>query len=174
MFLHISSVAALYGHMNRYDKLSVYSDIVATQATRLELDVAGEGGRGWRRTGQVVETGAELGEAWCEDVHKGCQHLLTETWVPANVRASILSCSCCLCSETMWPRSHLSKCACSAHRTPTTMRRRFQRLFPTGQDPCSLRLGQEARSGTLKAVSRRCSRSSAEARSTASGHKIGS
>jgi hypothetical protein len=70
----------------KYDTLSIYSEVVATQATRIELDVPGEGGRGWRRSGSFVDTALQpdLGAAWCHDIQNGCQHLLTETWVPAN------------------------------------------------------------------------------------------
>ena len=85
----------------KYDKLNVFQDIVATQATRLEIDVPGEDGRSWRRTGSSVDVG-QFDEAWREKVNKGVQHLLTETWVPANVaslafqsRIAILMWICC-------------------------------------------------------------------------------
>ena len=77
-------VVDLTGVPLKYDKLTVFSDVVATQATRLEIDVPGEGGRGWRRSGSSVHVDDDLNEAWRKDVRAGVQHLLTETWVPAN------------------------------------------------------------------------------------------
>ena len=76
-------VVDLSGVPLKYDRLNVFQDIVAVQATRLEIDVPGEDGRGWRRTGSAVDV-AEFGRAWRDKVSKGVQHLLTETWVPAN------------------------------------------------------------------------------------------
>ena len=77
-------VVDLSGCPLKYDKLTVFSDVVATQATRVEIDVPAADGRGWRRSGSSVDVGRDFDEAWRTKVREGCRHLLTETWVPAN------------------------------------------------------------------------------------------
>ena len=49
----------------KYDQLSVFESIVAKQHVRIEIDVPGEGGRGWRRSASSFELDSQhdLGEA---------------------------------------------------------------------------------------------------------------
>lgn len=74
------------GHPMKYDALKVFESVVATQSARIEVDVPGEGGRGWRRTNSVVNTQQDevLNDSWREDLAAGCRHIGEETWVPAN------------------------------------------------------------------------------------------
>ena len=67
----------------KYDALTVMEDIVATQTSRLETDVPGEGGRGWSRTESSIEVGddATLDEQWREDISRGARHLREESYV---------------------------------------------------------------------------------------------
>jgi len=71
------------GHPMKYDALTVMEDIVATQTSRLEIDVPGEGGRGWSRTESSIEVGndATLDEQWREDISRGARHLREESYV---------------------------------------------------------------------------------------------
>ena len=56
---------------------------MATQTSRLELDVPGPDGRGWRNTGVSVDVGGEstLDEQWQHAIASGVQHLQVETYV---------------------------------------------------------------------------------------------
>ena len=74
------------GHPMKYDALSVFEDVVATQSSRLEIDMPGPGGRGWQRADSVVDTQQDdmLDEEWRKDLAAGAAHLKEETWVPAN------------------------------------------------------------------------------------------
>ena len=67
----------------KYDALTVMEDIVATQTSRLEIDVPGEGGRGWSRTESSIEVGddATLDEQWRQDICSGARHLREESYV---------------------------------------------------------------------------------------------
>jgi len=71
------------GHPLKYDALTVMEDVVATQTSRIEIDIPGEGGRGWQRTGSSVEVEGDgtLNEAWRRDIAQGAQHLREETYV---------------------------------------------------------------------------------------------
>ena len=71
------------GHPMTYNALTVMEEVVASQHSRLELDVPGEGGRGWSRTGSSVNLAedAVLDEQWCRDIQAGAQHLRDETYV---------------------------------------------------------------------------------------------
>ena len=79
-------VVDLGGIPLKYDKVSVFSDLVAKQVSRIELDVPRAEGRGWQRSGAVLDQDLhpDLDESWRRDLTDGAQHLLTETWVPAN------------------------------------------------------------------------------------------
>ena len=44
------------GHPLKYDALNVFESVVATQSSRLELEVPGPRGKSWRRTGSFVDT----------------------------------------------------------------------------------------------------------------------
>ncbi len=70
----------------KYDALSVFEDVVATQTSRIEIDVPGPDGRGWRRVDSVVDTQQDetLDETWRQDLAAGAAHLAEETWVAAN------------------------------------------------------------------------------------------
>ena len=79
-------VVDVAGHPLKYDALSVFESVVATQSARLELEVPGPYGKGWQRTGNFVDTGGDamLDDAWKSDIASGSKHILEETWVPAN------------------------------------------------------------------------------------------
>ena len=71
------------GHPMKYDALTVMEDIVATQTSRLEIDVPGDGGRGGARTASAGE-GADdpnLDEQWRQDIASGARHLREESYV---------------------------------------------------------------------------------------------
>ena len=67
----------------KYDALNVMADVVATQTSRIELDVPGEGGRGWQGTRRVVDIATDdtLGPQWRNDISQGAQHFRDETYV---------------------------------------------------------------------------------------------
>ena len=71
------------GHPLKYDALTVMEDVVATQFSRIEIDVPGEGGRGWQRTGSFVDVASDgaLNQQWRQDISQGAQHLREETYV---------------------------------------------------------------------------------------------
>ena len=71
------------GHPMKYDSLTLMEDVVATQTSRIEIDVPGEGGRGWQRTGGVVDVAGDdtLGPQWRQAIAEGAQHLREETYV---------------------------------------------------------------------------------------------
>ena len=70
----------------KYDQMSVFESIVAKQHVRIEIDVPGEGGRGWRRSASSIELDSQqdLGEAWRRDLQAGTAYMLQETLVKAN------------------------------------------------------------------------------------------
>ena len=74
------------GNPMKYDALSVFEDVVATQRSRIEIDIPGEGGRGWQRTSASVDTQHDenLDESWQENIAAGAAFLREETWVAAN------------------------------------------------------------------------------------------
>eukprot|EP00973_Karenia_brevis_P073327 10187404-Karenia_brevis.AAC.1 len=74
------------GHPMKYDALSVFEDVVATQTSRFEIDIPGPQGHGWKRTNSVVEAekDKDLNETWQKDISKGAAHLREETWVTVN------------------------------------------------------------------------------------------
>jgi hypothetical protein len=76
-------VVDFQGMPMKYDHLKIVSDVIGRQHTRIELDVPGLDGKGWRRSGSILDT-AELDERWRKDVQQGAQMLLEESWVPAN------------------------------------------------------------------------------------------
>ena len=71
------------GHPMKYDDLTVLENVVASQHVRIELDVPGPGGKGWRRTNSSVLT-SDLGEHVCEDIAKGSAHILEHTYVAGS------------------------------------------------------------------------------------------
>ncbi len=66
--------------------MAILDSAVATANLRIELEVPGRGGQGWRRTGSIVETqgDSDLGDAWREDISSGAKHILQMTYVPAG------------------------------------------------------------------------------------------
>ena len=74
------------GHPMKYDQMSVFESIVAKQHVRIEIDVPGEGGRGWRRSASSIELDSQqdLGEAWRRDLQAGTAYMLQETLVKSN------------------------------------------------------------------------------------------
>ena len=74
------------GHPMKYDQMSVFESIVAKQHVRIEIDVPGEGGRGWRRSASSFELDSQqdLGESWRRDLQAGTAYMLQETIVKAN------------------------------------------------------------------------------------------
>jgi hypothetical protein len=127
-------VVDLSGVPLKYDKLNVFQDIVATQATRLEIDVPGQDGRGWRRTGSSVDVG-QFDDAWREKLNKGVQHLLTETWVPANVPSLAFVLPCAFVVMQVCRFAHPAFIL----RIRTTMRSAFRALIPTALGACCRR-----------------------------------
>ena len=71
------------GHPMKYDGLTVLENVVATQHVRIEVDVPGPGGKGWRPTNRSIQT-AELGEACREGISQGSAHILEQSYVPAS------------------------------------------------------------------------------------------
>ena len=71
------------GHPLKYNQMDVYQSIVGRQSVRIEVDVPGEGGRGWRRAVSSFEMDAQadLNDRWKEDLATGARHMLQETWV---------------------------------------------------------------------------------------------
>ena len=70
----------------KYDQMAVFESIVAKSHVRIEVDVPGEGGRGWRRSASSFELDSwqDLGEAWRKDLQAGTAYMLQETLVKAN------------------------------------------------------------------------------------------
>ena len=73
-------------HRMKYDQLQILENAVASQHVRLEIDVPGAEGRGWKRTRSFADTQDDevLNDQWCKDMQKGVSHILEETWVKAS------------------------------------------------------------------------------------------
>ena len=69
------------GHPLKYDQLSVYESLIGKQSVRIDIDVPGHGGRGWKRSGSSfeLETQQDLDEKWKEDLATGARYMLQET-----------------------------------------------------------------------------------------------
>ena len=67
----------------KYSNLTLYEQIVASQHSRIEIDVPGDGGRGWSCTGSALDLANDpgLGAEWRRDIQTGAQHLREETYV---------------------------------------------------------------------------------------------
>ena len=67
----------------KYSNLTLYEQIVASQHSRIEVEVPGEGGKGWSRTGSSIDPADDpaLGASWRRDIQAGAQHLREETYV---------------------------------------------------------------------------------------------
>ena len=66
-----------------YSNLTLWEQIVASQHSRVEVEVPGEGGRGWSRTGSSIDPANDpaLGADWRRDIQAGARHLREETYV---------------------------------------------------------------------------------------------
>ena len=71
------------GFPMKYDSLGAMEDVVASQYSRLEIDIPGEGGVGWSRTGSSVDVADDeiLNEQWRRGITQGAQHIKEETFV---------------------------------------------------------------------------------------------
>ena len=71
------------GHPLKYDQMGVYQSILAKQSVRIDLDIPGHEGRGWKRSGSSFElaTQPDLDDTWKEDISTGASYMLQETWV---------------------------------------------------------------------------------------------
>ena len=71
------------GHPFKYNQLEVYESIVAKQSVRIEVDVPGDGGRGWKRAASSFELDAQadMNDEWKADLATGARYMLQETWV---------------------------------------------------------------------------------------------
>ena len=67
----------------QYSNLTLWEQIVASQHLRVEVEVPGEGRRGWSRTGSSIDPANDpaLGPEWRRDIQAGAQHLREETYV---------------------------------------------------------------------------------------------
>ena len=70
----------------KYDMVRAMQDMCAKQWGRLEIDVPGPQGKGWRPTHAYVDTkdDEDLDETWQRDMGAGCSHMLEETFVSGN------------------------------------------------------------------------------------------
>ena len=64
----------------KYSMLKSMRDICAKQWSRLEVDVPGPRGKGWRRTNSYLDT-REMDESWRRDMDVGCEHVMEESFV---------------------------------------------------------------------------------------------
>ena len=64
----------------KYSMLKSMRDICARQWSRLEVDVPGPRGKGWRRTHSFVDT-RDMDESWRRDMDVGCEHMMEESFV---------------------------------------------------------------------------------------------
>ena len=71
------------GHPMKYDGLTVLESVVATQHCRIEVDVPGPGGHGWRSTNRTLDI-SELDDTVRENIQKGSAHILEESYVSAG------------------------------------------------------------------------------------------
>ena len=67
----------------KYTNLALWQQIVASQHSRIEMDVPGDGGPGWSCTGSALDPAKDpaLGAKWRRDIQAGAQHLREETYV---------------------------------------------------------------------------------------------
>ena len=74
------------GHPLKYNQMDIYQSILAKQSVRIDVDVPGHEGRGWRRSGTSfeLETQCDLDDEWRQDLTTGAKYMLQETWVRLN------------------------------------------------------------------------------------------
>ena len=67
----------------QYSNLTLWEQIVASQHSRVEVEVPADGGRGWSRTGSSIDPANDpaLGPGWRRDIQAGARHLREETYV---------------------------------------------------------------------------------------------
>jgi hypothetical protein len=75
------------GHPLKYNQMDVYQSILAKQSVRIDVDIPGHEGRGWKRSGSSFEldTQHDLDDKWKEDLSTGAKYMLQETWVRLNL-----------------------------------------------------------------------------------------
>ena len=73
------------GHPLKYNQMEVYESIVAKQSVRIEVDVPGEGNRGWKRSAAAfdIEAQHDLDDKWKAELANGVRYMQTETWASA-------------------------------------------------------------------------------------------
>ena len=66
--------------------MDVYQNIVAKQSVRIDIDIPGHEGRGWKRSGSSfeLEHQPDLDDKWREDLTTGAKYMLQETWASAS------------------------------------------------------------------------------------------
>ena len=74
------------GHPLKYNQMDVYQSILGKQSVRIDVDIPGHGGRGWKRSGSSfeLEHQHDLDDAWREDITTGAKYMLQETWVSTS------------------------------------------------------------------------------------------
>ena len=67
----------------------MYESILAKRSVRIDIDIPGEGGRGWKRSGSSLEldTQCDLDDKWKEDLSTGAKYMLQETWATLLLNA---------------------------------------------------------------------------------------
>ena len=66
--------------------MDVYQNIVAKQSVRIDIDIPGHEGRGWKRSGSSfeLEHQPDLDDKWREDLTTGAKYMVQETWASAS------------------------------------------------------------------------------------------
>ena len=74
------------GHPLKYNQMDVYQSILAKQSVRIDIDIPGHEGRGWKRSGSSfeLEHQPDLDDKWREDLTTGAKYMLQETWASAS------------------------------------------------------------------------------------------
>ena len=73
------------GQPLKYNQMSALESIIAKQSVRvrIDVDIPGEGGRGWKRPASSFELDnqPDLDDKWKDDLASGARYMLKETWV---------------------------------------------------------------------------------------------
>ena len=69
------------GHPQKFDQLQIMADNVAKEVNIFMVDYPSETGVGWKRTHAEIDTQEDLGEEWRQEMAKGAQYVIKETWV---------------------------------------------------------------------------------------------
>ncbi len=86
------------GHPMQYNEMTVFSDVIAKQTCRIEVEIPRKSG-GWRRAGSSLDTQdfQDLDDSWRDDLSNGARYLLEESHVKANDANYDAKC---------WPQAH--------------------------------------------------------------------